>query len=249
MNKFLVLLTALTMFSCKKANVIEISTSDIPDNTKVEVLTSDIGNPMPTVIASGVIKDGKVSIENPFTTFDEGFVTIGDDKKTNVFFIGEPGTITIKVVKDKPTETVIGGTDNNVKLQSLQTESKELTEKLMKFMQDNQMKLAMLNQSQKAEDITELKTLETEFNGYVDQIKVIYSKYQKDNKNTEFGLMLFYQEVTSQRDGFNEIKAEFDTFSPELKDSKIGKKIATLIEMNQKMMEQQGQGAPALNLQ
>lgn len=239
MKKFLVVLAGLAMFSCKKANVIEITAVDIPDDTKVEVLTSDIGSPVPTTVATGVIKDGKLTLDNPFTSFDEGYLTIGEDKKTNVFFIGEPGTITIQVEKDKPTETQIGGTDNNIKLQSLQTETKGLTEKLMHFMQENEVKFGMLAQSSNPEDQVQLKSLEGEFNGYVDQIKEIYTKYQKENVNTEFGLMLFYQQMMSQQDGFDQIKADFAAFSPELRDSKIGKKVSTLLEMAEKMQQAQ----------
>ncbi|MDR2221433.1 MAG: DUF4369 domain-containing protein [Flavobacteriaceae bacterium] len=235
MNKLLVVLAALSLISCKKENVIEITTNDIPNDTKVEVLTSDIGSPMPTVVATGVIKDGKVKIENPFKEFDEGYLTIGEDKKTNVFFVGEPGKITVNVTKDKPTETIIGGTENNEKLQKLQTESKSLTEKLMNFMKDHQMELTMLSQSNKPEDIATLDKLQSEFNGYVDQIKVIFKKYQDQNKNNEFGLLLFYQQMMSQQDGFDKIKEDFDKFSPELKASKVGKKVSTMLEMTQTM--------------
>ncbi|MDR0228503.1 MAG: DUF4369 domain-containing protein [Flavobacteriaceae bacterium] len=235
MNKLLVVLAALSLISCKKDNVIEITTKDIPNDTKVEILTSEIGNPMPTVVASGVIKDGKVEIENPFKEFDEGYLTIGEDKRTNVFFVAEPGRITVDITKDKPTETVIGGTENNEKLQKLQTESKSLTEKLMNFMKDHQMELGMLSQSNKPEDKATLDKLQGEFNGYVDQIKVIFKKYQDQNKNSEFGLMLFYQQMMSQQDGFDKVKEEFEKFSPELKASKIGKKVSTMLEMTQTM--------------
>lgn len=246
MNKFVVLFAALAMISCKKSNVIEISAIDIPDNTQVEVLTSDIGNPQPTVVATGVIKEGKVSIENPFAAFDEGYITIGEDKKTNVFFVGEPGTITIKVEKDKPTETVIGGTENNIKLQELQTEAKGLTEKLMGFMEKHQDKISNLSMSESEENKKELDALLAEFNGYVDQIQVIYKKYQDKNPDNEFGLLLFYQQMMSQQDGFTDLKQKFEKFSPELKASKIGKKVTTLLEMSQRMQEAQNS---ATNLQ
>lgn len=88
MKKLAVVLLALGMFSCAKNNTIEISTKDVADDTKIEIMTSELGNPTPTVVYTGNVKDNKLVFENPFTEIEEAYMVIGGDMQNNVFFIG-----------------------------------------------------------------------------------------------------------------------------------------------------------------
>ncbi|MBB1150699.1 MULTISPECIES: TlpA disulfide reductase family protein [unclassified Myroides] len=231
MKKLAVVLLALTMFSCKQDNTIEITTKDVADDTKVEIMTSELGNPSPTVVYTGTVKGNKLVFENPFTELEEAYMVLGGEMNTNVFFIGEPGHITISYTKDEPTETVLGGSENNVKLQKLQEEVKPTVIKLRSFIDENQMKLMQLSQSTEEADRTALEALQKEYMGYVDSINEVYTKYLKDNENTAFGLLLLSQQMMSSQDDEMDFVKEFDKFSAELKESKVGKKVDAMLKM------------------
>ncbi len=231
MKKFAALLIALSLFSCKESNTIEITTIDVPTDTTVKIMTSEVGNPEPTTVASGVIKDGKLSLDNPFTELEEAYLVFNDDMQSNVFFIGEPGHITISYTQDKPLETAIGGSENNVKLQSLQNEAKPIVEKLRNFIDANQMSLMTLSQSNNEEDQKKFEALKNEYTDMVDSINAIYEKYQKENSDNAFGLLLLSQQLMSSAGGEKDFSAEFAKFPENLKTSKVGVKVNTLLEM------------------
>ncbi|WP_413512246.1 redoxin domain-containing protein [Myroides odoratus] len=243
MKKLAVVLLALVMFSCKQNNTIEITTKDVADDTKVEIMTSELGSPSPTVVHTGTVKGNKVVFENPFTELEEAYMVIGGEMQNNVFFIGEPGHITISYTKDQPTETVLGGSDNNQKLQKLQDEVKPTVVKLKAFIDANQMTLMQLSQSNDEGDRAKLEALQKEYMGYVDSINDVYKKHQKDNATNAFGLLLLSQQMMSSQDGETDFVKEFDTFSAELKASKVGKKIDSMLKMmGASEEEEQAQG-------
>lgn len=231
MKKLAVVLLALGMFSCKQDNTIEITTKDVANDTKVEIMTSELGNPSPTVVYTGTIKDNKLVFENPFTEFEEAYMVLGGEMQNNVFFIGEPGHITISVAKDQPTETVLGGSENNQKLQKLQDEVKPTVIKLRTFIDENQMNLMQLSQSNEEADRAKFEALQNEYKGYIDSINEVYKKHQQDNANNAFGLLLLSQQMMSSQDGETDFVKEFDKFSAELKESKTGKKIDSMLKM------------------
>ncbi|MGG5506385.1 MULTISPECIES: redoxin domain-containing protein [unclassified Myroides] len=231
MKKLAVVLLALGMFSCKQNNTIEITTKDVADDTKIEIMTSEVGNPSPTVVYTGTVKDNKLVLDNPFTELEEAYMVLGGEMQNNVFFIGEPGHITISYTKDEPTETVLGGSENNVKLQKLQEEVKPTVIKLRSFIEENQMKLMQLSQSANDEDRQALEALQNEYMGYVESINEVYKKYLADNENNAFGLLLLSQQMMSSQDGETDFVKEFDKFSAELKESKVGKKIDSMLKM------------------
>ncbi|MDM1045574.1 AhpC/TSA family protein [Myroides sp. 1354] len=231
MKKLAVVLLALGMFSCKQNNTIEITTKDVADDTKVEIMTSELGNPSPTVVYTGTVKGNKLVFENPFTEFEEAYMVLGGEMQNNVFFIGEPGHITISVTKDQPTETVLGGSENNQKLQKLQDEVKPTVTKLRAFIDENQMTLMQLSQSTDEADRAKFEALQNEYKGYIDSINDVYTKHQKDNANNAFGLLLLSQQMMSAQDGETDFVKEFDKFSVELKESKVGKKVDSMLKM------------------
>jgi len=231
MKKFAVVLLALMMFSCKQNNTIEITTKDVADDTKVEIMTSELGNPAPTVLYTGTVKDNKLVFENPFTEFEEAYMVLGGEMQNNVFFIGEPGHITISYTKDNPLETILGGSENNQKLQKLQDEVKPTVTKLRSFIDQNQMNLMQLSQSNDEADRAKFEALQGEYTGYVESINDVYKKYQQDNATNAFGLLLLSQQMMSSQDGETDFVKEFDKFSAELKESKVGKKIDSMLKM------------------
>ncbi|MGL4584634.1 MAG: redoxin domain-containing protein [Flavobacterium sp.] len=228
MKKLGVFLVATILFaSCQKKNVIELTANNFPDNTEVEVLSVEIGQDVPVAVAKGVIVGGKVSMEHNFTELDEAFLHVkgGEAGELNAFFLAEPGTITISVDKNTPEKTVVGGTENNDKLQKFQDEINPFAEKIMAFSQEKGMQMMMLAQTGKA-DSEEFKKLESEYQALLVGPKGVLEKYAKENEGKAFGLFLLNQMIPSGEKSPEAYKADFDKYSKELKDSKIGKKVA-----------------------
>lgn len=233
MKKLGVFLVAAIVFaSCQKKSVIEVTTENIPDNTTVEVLSRELGQDVPKAIATGTIVGGKLTLENPFTEVDEAFLTIkeSEEKEHNVFFLGEPGEITIKFDSKKPEKPVIGGTDNNIKLQKFQEEINPFVEKLMTFLNENGMKMMMMGQTGEG-DPAELKKLQDEYDALSAGPTKIVEKFEADNKGEALGLLMLYQKINSQEKSPEEYKADFDAYPAKLKDSKLGKKVTERLSL------------------
>ncbi|MEK6495421.1 TlpA disulfide reductase family protein [Myroides odoratimimus] len=221
------LVAALVFVSCEKKSVIEVTASNFPDNTEVEILAVEVGKDVPTEVAKGIIVGGKVSIEHKFTELDEAFLSIKSEGEQgfNAFFLGEPGTITIKIDKETPEKTVVGGTENNEKLQKFQNEINPYAEKIMKFSDDNGMQMMMMAQSGQT-DSEEFKKLQAQYEELLVAPKTILEKYAKENEGNAFGMFLLNQMIPAGEKTPAEFKAEYDKYSKGLKESKIGKRVA-----------------------
>ncbi|MDM1066976.1 AhpC/TSA family protein [Myroides odoratimimus] len=221
------LIAALVFASCEKKSVIEVTASNFPDNTEVEILAVEIGKDVPTEVAKGTIVGGKVSIEHKFTELDEAFLSIKSEGEQgfNAFFLGEPGTITIKIDKETPEKTVVGGTENNEKLQKFQNEINPYAEKIMKFSDENGMQMMMMAQSGQT-DSEEFKKLQAQYEELLVAPKTILDKYAKENEGNAFGMFLLNQMIPAGEKTPAEFKAEYDKYSKGLKESKIGKRVA-----------------------
>ncbi|MDM1361421.1 peroxiredoxin family protein [Myroides marinus] len=226
------LIAALVFVSCQKKNVIEVTAKNFPDNTEVEILSVEVGKDMPTTVAKGTIVGGKLSLDHTFTELDEAFLSIkgSDSEDFSAFFLAEPGTITISIDKETPEKPVVGGTENNIKLQKFQDEMNPFAEKLMNFSNEKGMQMMMLAQTGQTES-EEFKKLESEYQELLVAPKGILEKYAKENQGNAFGLFLLKQMIPSGEKSPAEYKADFDKYSKELKDSKIGKKIAEYLNV------------------
>lgn len=239
------LVAALVFVSCEKKSVIEVTASNFPDNTEVEILAVEVGKDVPTEVAKGTIVGGKVSIEHKFTELDEAFLSIKSEGEQgfNAFFLGEPGTITIKIDKETPEKTIVGGTENNEKLQKFQNEINPYAEKIMKFSDDNGMQMMMMAQSGQT-DSEEFKKLQAQYEELLVAPKTILDKYAKDNEGNAFGMFLLNQMIPAGEKTPAEFKAEYDKYSKELKESKMGKRVAERLSQ----LVDQGEEAEGLSV-
>ena len=232
MKKLSVLILGTIAFvSCTKANKIEVTTKDVADGTKVEVVVRDEVSTAPTTLATAEVKDGKVSFDNPFEEADEAFIVIGEDQGS-VVFIGEPGNITVEYNQAEPTQSKIAGTENNLLMQQLQDAMKPQVEKVMAFMNDNGLALMQLSESENPEDQQKLLALQEQYTALSTDLENTMTKFKEDNPSSLIALMLLNQEIMQQDKSLEESQAAFDKFPMGLRSSKIGKKItATLKDM------------------
>lgn len=229
MKKLSILLFgALVFVSCQDKNVIEITTKNIPDNAKVEILSKEIGQDTPFAVAEGVIVDGKVSLKNPFTEIDEAFLSIQEEGQVghSIFFMGEPGKITIEYDQHHPDRPIIGGTENNVKLQQFLNEMKPYSDKLTQFLTENG---AVLNNASGDNDPAVIEKLKQQYNVLTEETSRLVDKFEIENNRTALGLLMISQKIGSKEKSLDELKEEFSKYPAQLKKTKLGKKVQSLL--------------------
>ncbi|EPH13135.1 TlpA disulfide reductase family protein [Myroides odoratimimus] len=229
MKKLSILLFgALVFVSCQDKNVIEITTKNIPDNAKVEILSKEIGQDTPFAVAEGVIVDGKVSLKNPFTEIDEAFLSIQEEGQVghSIFFMGEPGKITIEYDQHHPDRPIIGGTENNIKLQQFLNEMKPYSDKLTQFLTENG---AVLNNASGDNDPAVIEKLKQQYNVLTEETSKLVDKFEIENNRTALGLLMISQKIGSKEKSLDELKEEFSKYPAQLKKTKLGKKVQSLL--------------------
>ncbi|MGL5275465.1 redoxin domain-containing protein [Myroides sp.] len=230
MKKIGFLMVLVSVFvSCQKKSSIELTTDNIADNTKVEVYIRPLDADEPEFITSGVIVGGKATLDNPFEEGEWAYVSINNQNKDLILFIGEPGNITIKFDSSKPDNRVVAGTSNNEKVQEFTLESVAISEKLNKFFEQKGARMQEIaqNPNQNSEELEQLKS---EYKGLSDEFVTLIKKYEQANKDNIFGLIMFVELMNTQEKSMKEYKADFDSYSEELKSSKFGKRVAERIK-------------------
>ncbi|EPH13935.1 hypothetical protein HMPREF9713_00134 [Myroides odoratimimus CCUG 12700] len=224
MKKISLLLLVMTiLISCQKKNTIEVIAEGVPDHTKVEIFTHPIGIKDKKVLVTGEVLNGKVTLENPFTELDEAYLDVKNSKyKINgIFFIGEAGNIKITYIKDNINNNSFGGTENNKKFQEFITERGVVYENINKYYIENKQRL---EKAEEEDDIKTINEIESQLDKYTEENNQILRKYESDNKNNSFGMFTLCQMIGMEEFSIEECKKLFAEFSPELKQTIIGKK-------------------------
>lgn len=225
----ILVMMVLTIVSCQKKGTIEITTEFVPDHSKVDIYVRELGNTEPAVIATGLLVDGKVVVDNPFTEGEWAYASIPTENGNSfVLFVGEPGNITLHLTNSNIQKTVVGGTVTNEIVQRFMNESQVISEKIRKFLDDNSQKMQTL--SQDGENSAELNVLMNEYKQIEGQYVTLIQKYAQENKTNVFGLIMFVELMNTQEKSMKEYKADFDSYPEELKNSKFGKRVAERIK-------------------
>jgi len=229
MKKLSVLLFgALVFMSCQDKNVIEVTTKNIPDNTTVEVLFKEIGNDLPMTMATGVIVNGKVSLQNPFVDLDEGYLSIKEEGQTEhaIFFLGEPGKITIEYDQNYPDKSIIGGTQNNIDYQKFLDQINPYIQKENEFLNSNG---ATLISASADVDLDKREKIQKQFDELSQATNKIIADFEQQNNRTALGLVMIYQSLSSKTKQPSDLKEDFDRYPAELKKTKLGMKVQHLV--------------------
>lgn len=193
------------------------------------IYVRELGSTEPTVIATGLLVDGKVVVDNPFTEGEWAYASIPTENgNTFVLFVGEPGNINLHLTNSNIPKTVVGGTVTNEIVQRFMNESQVISEKIRKFLDDNSQKMQAL--SQDGENSTELNALMNEYEQIEGQYVTLIQKYAQENKTNIFGLIMFVELMNTQEKSMKEYKADFDSYPEELKGSKFGKRVTERIK-------------------
>ncbi|MHC5309205.1 redoxin domain-containing protein [Myroides sp. LJL116] len=227
----ILLISCIALFSCSKSNTIEIKSSDDSLNDKkIEVITMVEGTPEPVVVASGVVKDGKLSIENPFTDIEEAYLRVENQQNIGVFFIGEPGQITISMNPADPKLNVVGGTKSNTQVQDFQNAVNPKVEAIMNFSTENGMKLMTLSQSEDPSAMQELQELDKQQNQLMEDMNSTITDFKANNPQSPITMILLAQDASDPSKDIDATLETFNAFPENIKSSKVGQKTKKILD-------------------
>ncbi|WP_445715816.1 redoxin domain-containing protein [Flavobacterium sp.] len=228
--KKLLFIAGILLFtvSCNqlKDNEFVISgTADGIENGKkvfLEIQTESGSIPKDTAI----VKDGKFELRGVTESIDLGFVRF-ESNQINLPVILEEGKITLNIVKDSLHKSTLGGTKNNVKFQKFNTDSRVISEKVMKFEKDNG---PIMQQAQMSQDTVTVNRLMREYKVFQNEMNEYSKKFIKENPNAYLSVLLLENFLMRQYLTTDEVKTYFESLDKSLHETKSGKKIKTTLD-------------------
>ena len=177
---------------------------------------------------TGVVENGKFEIKGITEEIDLGFIRI-EDENTSLPFILEKGAITVVIKKDTIQNSTVGGTYNNDKLQSFNTETKVISEKIMKYQQANKERI---KEARAANDTVTINQVMKEFNGFQEEMNGLSVKFVKENNKAYLSLLLLENFLVRNYLPVEEIKGYFETIDKSLLGTKSAANIKKAIDGN-----------------
>lgn len=175
---------------------------------------------------TGVVENGKFEIKGITEEIDLGFIRI-EDENTSLPFILEKGAITVVIKKDTIQNSTVGGTYNNDKLQSFNTETKVISEKIMKYQQAN---TERIKEARAANDTVTINQVMKEFNGFQEEMNGLSVKFVKENNKAYLSLLLLENFLVRNYLPVEEIKGYFETIDKSLLGTKSAANIKKAID-------------------
>ena len=175
---------------------------------------------------TAVVTNGKFELRGITETVDLGFVRF-ESEQINLPVILEEGTITLNVVKDSLHKSTLGGTPNNEKFQKFNTESRVISEKVVKFEKDNG---PVMQQAQMAQDTATINRLMKEYQKFQNEMNEYSKKFIKENKDAYLSVLLLENFLMRQYLSTDEVKTYFEGLDKSLHETKSGKKIKTALD-------------------
>lgn len=177
---------------------------------------------------TGVVENGKFEIKGITEEIDLGFIRI-EDENTSLPFILEKGAITVVIKKDTIQNSTVGGTYNNDKLQSFNTKTKVISEKIMKYQQAN---TERIKEARAANDTVTINQVMKEFNGFQEEMNGLSVKFVKENNKAYLSLLLLENFLVRNYLPVEEIKGYFETIDKSLLGTKSAANIKKAIDGN-----------------
>ena len=224
----LIIASAVTILSCNNLKdnefVISGTANGIENGKKVflEVQT-ETGS---TAKDTAVVTDGKFELRGISEELDLGFVRF-DNEQINMPVILEEGNITLTIVKDSLHKSTLGGTPNNEKFQKFNTESRVISEKVVKFEKENG---PVMKQAQMAQDTATVNRLIKEYQNFQNEMNDYSKKFIKENSDAYLSVLLLENFLMRQYLTADEVKTYFEGLDKSLHETKSGKKIKAAID-------------------
>lgn len=233
---FLIALSFLT-FSCSKVAkgefLISGEAKGIP-NGKMVFLKMKNDNGIVINMDSAKVNDGKFEIKGKvkepaiLALFVQGL-------RQPIPFILETGEIEVTVDKDSIWKSKIGGTYNNDEFQNFNTKLNGFQKRLVDFQNKNMQKGMEYQQSNNKAG---LESLNKQYSSIKKEMDDFMFNFPEENKEAYISLVLLQSRFESPKFNLDEVKKIYNSYSDDLKATKIGKSIQeklNIIEKNSKI--------------
>lgn len=174
--------------------------------------------------------DGKFNIKGIAEGPEMYFVQI-EKVQGKVPFILEEGQIGMEVDKDSLFKSKISGTYSNDEFFKFQTESNKIQKKSQKAVMEFQMKnMNLMNEAQQKNDTAVINSLRKEYKALQKEMTDYMFTYPEKHPKSYISLLIVQSMVGNPE--FTDVKTEklFNSLDKELKESKVGKKVAEKIK-------------------
>jgi peroxiredoxin len=196
----------------------------IKDGKKVFVeIQTETGS---TAKDTAVVTDGKFELKGITDGIDIGFIRF-EGEEINLPIILEEGNITVDIVKDSIHKSTLGGTPNNDKFQQFNTETRVISEKVVKFEKSNG---PAMQQARMNNDTVAVNKLLKEYKKFQDEMNNYSKKFIKENPDAYLSVLLLENFLMRQYLTPEEVKSYYNGLSKEVTETKSGKKIKTTLD-------------------
>ena len=217
---FLLLLASISVVSCSKVGdnefIITGNVDGLKDGTSVYLQKQD---------STGLVQIDTVKVEKNKFTFT------GPVKETDLYLVQientegkvplilESGEIVIKAKKDSIGLAEVSGTYNNDELSSYRTDQSKLQKKMMKFQQDNMMKI---NEARQKNDTVFINGLKKEYGKLQEEGEKSAEAYVSSHPKSYISILILQSMFNSMTPDIPKLTKLYNGLDASLKDSKVG---------------------------
>jgi len=230
MKKLLfVALSATLLFSCNKrltdGYTVSGSIDSIEDGEQVFIqLSNEIGEVI--AIDTTLVQNGKFEFTGKANEIEFAYIQIGS-LPWKIPFVLENEKITITAYKDSLQASKTGGSYNNEELAKFNSTFEGLQKKLGQFQQNNS---RAMEQARQANDTVAINKFTKDYKNLEDNLRNFLENYPSENPKSYISLILLSQMINNPSTDFEKTKANVNILAPELKSTKIGKKLEERIQ-------------------
>ncbi len=175
---------------------------------------------------TAIVTDGKFELRGITKELDLGFVRF-ENEQINMPLILEHGTIELNIVKDSLQKSTLGGTPNNEMFQKFNTDSRVISDKVVKFEKDNN---AIMQKAQMSQDTATINRLLKEYRKFQDEMNIYSKKFIKENPDAYLSVLLLENFLVRQYLTPEEVKTYFEGLDVNIQNTKSGSKIKAALK-------------------
>lgn len=175
---------------------------------------------------TAIVTDGKFELRGITKELDLGFVRF-ENEQINMPLILEHGTIELNIVKDSLQKSTLGGTPNNEMFQKFNTDSRVISDKVVKFEKDNN---AIMQKAQMSQDTATINRLLKEYRKFQDEMNIYSKKFIKENPDAYLSVLLLENFLVRQYLTPEEVKTYFEGLDVIIQNTKSGSKIKAALK-------------------
>ncbi|SRR5690554_427094 len=179
-----------------------------------------------TAIDTAAVKDGQFKFSGKANEIEFAYLQIGT-LQWKIPFVLENKDIVITAYKDSLHASTVSGTYNNEELTKFNDNFEKLQKKIGNFQNEN---MKIMQDARQANDTALINKLSAEYKDLEQNLRNYMESYPSENPNSYIALILLSQTINNSSIDFEKTKSSFEALAPELKATKIGKKLEERIK-------------------